>query len=488
MSVNRCVNPNVLSAISIVAVLLVSACGGGGGGDSSQSTPDSLLPAGGSSVSADNLTDRQIQRQAVDSMANLLGMDVSELGAVFDPTMDSPLSSDGVLGNPTPLYNDNNEELLSISLGLSEADTESITRTGNTLVVDLNENQVCRRLYESIQDASSCSFLMQHVTVTIDAASEDSGIVAYQYRGEPLVRVGYAPHAGSYELNLKPLVAVAQDQYVLTGDPDIVPVYPEQFEGVVRFSQSADPEFPDDLGSIELQITEPVRIISEEENLQVNIDAATLLSMGMTNTGGAFEFNLGALEVSSPVNGVGSPLMDIDLPGLTGRVEIQESNGDLVVTNLGLSNGPMTLNVNSGDVVRIALESFGFTVSEQEETVTLTGNLYADVLLDNTLGNLMEESALLSGLLQIAAPSGTVFGLSETGPVKLLQGGPFTVLLEETYNDGSVQNSLEVLAGDCFGSVNSSDSVSPENIVDAVDPFDGDNQPSDFLEVVPCND
>lgn len=488
MTVNRCCSHRAACAVALTAVLLMSACGGGGSASSSQPPTDSLLPAGGSSTSADNLTDRQIQRQAVDSMAGLLGLDVTELGSTFDPDLGSPLSEEGALNNPTPLYNENNKELLSISLGLSEADTQSIVRTGNSLLIDLDENQVCRRLFESIQEVSSCSFLMQHVTVTIDAASEDSGIVAYQYRGEPLVRVGYAPHAGSYELNLKPLVAIAQDQYVLTGNRDIVPVYPERFEGVVRFSQAADPEFPDDLGSIELQITEPVRIVSEEENLQVNIDVATLLSLGMTDAGGAFEFNLGALEVSSPVNGVDSPLIDINLPGLTGRAEIQEANGDLVVTNLGLSNGPISLSINSGDAVRIALETFGFTVSEQEETVTLTGNLYADVLLDNTLGTVLEETSLISALLQVAAPTGTIFGLSETGPIKLLQGGPFTVWLEETYNDGTIQNSLEVQAGDCFGGADSDDPVDVNSSVDGVDPSDAGEQSDDFLDVVPCSD
>lgn len=456
-----------LAPVALAGLMLLTACGGSSG-DSNNNAPSNSnapsVPPGGSSNPADELSTQEIQRSAADAMGRMFNLETNELGAAFDPESDSPLDESPDDGNAMAMGSDEMDMNLNTSLGIADEDVESITRDGNFITIDLDENALCA---DQMDSQDSCLSAVQHITVTIDAASDDSGVVSYLYRGEPAIRVGYAPNAGSYELRLDPWLVFLIDQREFIWDEEAMPEFPESFSGAYRLTVEADAEFPDELGSMTLELSEPMNIQSLAENVSIEAEASALWSIGMTPTGGVFEFGSGRSKISAPWDIGEGHTAEFFSPGFSGRADIREDNGLLTVSNFGMSNGPFTITVDSGDMLRIALEKFGFTVAESDNEVVLTGDLNLNVLLNNTMGTLTEDNSVYEALLDVLAPSGSAFSINSEGPTELLRGGPFSVTLNQTDELGTNESNVVVQPGGCFASAgDASEGAIPIQLVD----------------------
>lgn len=456
-------NATLRTLLMAASVGLLASCGGGGGGgdDDPGGTDASLLPAGGSTNTADGLSTRQIQEIAAASMNNMLslgsGSASDDMISIFDPEIDSIL--EGGADAPNILGENVTNSDLNSSLGLNENEVQSISREGNVVTIDLDENELCTPdtsgsdgLAQNAMDQEACESLLQYATVEINAISDDSGVVSYLYRGEPIFRAGYAPNAGSYEFRLDPLLTIAIDQQAYLLEPGDDLIFPQNFSGAYRLSAEADADEPDAIGRIVLELTESLNINLPSENVSITGEPSALLSIGTTETGGSIEFDLAEYRIDAPWDDDLNQSVSYLNPGFSGSIDIRESDGLLTVNNLGVTNGPISLNISSGDAIQFALEQFGFTVSEADGELILTGDLNLNLLIDNTMGSLLDESSVMDFMLSSLAPSGSAMLFSDSGPIQLLRGGPFSV--SYTISDGETNEGSTVVVdeGGCFDS------------------------------------
>jgi len=347
------------------------------------------------------------------------------------------------------------------------SDTATVTRDGNTITIDPDDNEICavdeQTGFEFDTDTQmaidSCLALAQHLTVAINAETEETGVVSYLYRNEPFINLAYAPDSGSYEIRFAPLLSVTQDQqpFVNADDPDPIP---QVLTGAIKFAVASDPETPDEAGSIALQISEAIQFTQAEDNSDVQVGVSTLWEVSIDAEGGSFGFDLGAISLSGNTADIDDPQpqnTNFLLPGLSGKATISNSSGDLIVSDLGLARGPLSITSNSTEVISVALDTFGFNVSEANGQIVTNGDINLNAMLNNAAGFNEELSTMLTAALNVIAPSGSAFEDQSPGVTKLVSGGPFQIVLQANDEVESNEDSLTVNAGSCFTEVDLAD-------------------------------
>lgn len=106
----------------------------------------------------------------------------------------------------------------------------------------------------------------------------------------------------------------------------------------------------------------------------------------------------------------------------------------------------------------MGLETFGFTVSMEDETITLDGALDIRILLREVLEDDTVSDTLFS-LLEMTAPAGTVLAEQFNGSTMVTSGGPLSYSLTTQDDNGNqVVDQLTVNAGQCAEEVGIEDS------------------------------
>jgi len=434
--------------------------------------------------SADNIATEALQRNAANATSDSLGASLNSVVQTmnnspalakafsvpgFGLTTPSPQGApEGAFNDPTepgPLLNASFEQrvrtesgsVFDMTLGLSGRSTTS--RSGNTITVDPDETEICLEQVEATEQAM-CEQLLADLIVRIKAESDKSGIINYLYQDQPLAIIHYSPIAGSYELKLAGLHRLMKRMNVLDSTTQQAP---DVMSGSVKFAaQVLNATAGAEAGSMTFSIPEQLVVRDASSETDVSIAPSTLFQLAADSATGnaSVEVNIGALSVAARADDIeGNPLQKLIMAGMTARANITANGNVLNVSNVGLGNGPMVMTVDSLESLRATLGTFGFTVSQQTNSIVLNQDLNYSVSTKNILGSHdIYESHDSTAEFSARAVAGTTFTELAAGIMRVDKGGPLSVDYAIFDGSTSANGSVNVQQGKCFGENYQSDS------------------------------
>ena len=457
--------------------LLLSACGG-----SSSSDPTPVVPPVVSPVVEQTSTE-ELKRIAAGSVGRGLENTLNDAGSVinqndavlagttldvlaggadsFDTTVDTDIAVDSETRN-----------LIEQTLALGDAGART-SRDANVITIDPDEAAVCDSAEAG--ESQSCLAVMEDLDVQLVVTSDVAGTIAYRFQQQPLMTIGYAPDAESFELNLAPFRAVAVSIAQLEG---IQANLPETFSGSVQFATNnvLDEQGDPQSSSVSVDVTRPIDISDAAQGVNLDFAIGTLFSIdtnSATGSGGV-EFNIGALQATFEGD---DGITNIDMPGFTARADVSEATGQLTVSNLGLERGPLRISVGDEEILRLAMEAFGFSVSESTDALVLTDGMNIEAFLSGVFGGSSSDEAvsidgtfltdgsfeqsfvtsmestfeILSQTISLTAPEGSSFARAGNGSLMLTAGGPLAFSEVEVNSLSTETNNIVLNVGECFG-------------------------------------
>jgi hypothetical protein len=418
--------------------LLLSGCGGSSGQDSI----------------VDDTSTADLKTSASGNIGNSLDTTLNGVSRVTSGS-DDPADS-GVGG----LWSNDAQSLVDTSLDLGN--DENTVREGSRITIDPNDAEVCA---EGLVDMNAndaefqrCQILVSDMLVRIDATSDTAGTLTYLFQEQPLAVIGYSTSANSFELNLGTLKTLIDAEAALNPDSDTTSPL-DTIQGAIRASATAtNLTAGAEAGTVALEVSQPIAIASADAGTSLSLGAGTIMALTVdaaTETG-SMEIALGALQ-QSETDDDGS-VNSIDMQGLTAIIDLTANAEQLSVRNLGIGQGPLMVSLNNSEVLNMGLETFGFTVSMEDETITLDGALDIRILLREVLEDDTVSDTLFS-LLEMTAPAGTVLAEQFNGSTMVTSGGPLSYSLTTQDDNGNqVVDQLTVNAGQCAEEVGIEDS------------------------------
>lgn len=302
-----------------------------------------------------------------------------------------------------------------------------------------------------------CQALVSDMLVQIDATSDTDGTMTYLFQGQPLAVVGYTTNSNSFELNLGTLKTLIDAESAL--NPDINDDSPlDTIQGAIRLSASATNQASgSEAGSVALEVSQPLSVASADAGTTLSLGIGKLFGMtaDAASDSASIEIAVGALQASE-TDSAGS-VSSIDMKGLTAIIEVQNNAEQLVVRNLGIGQGPLRLALDNTDVVNLGLDTFGFTVAEAGDDITLTGALNLSLLIKDVFEDNTVSDTLFS-LLEMTAPSGTQLSERFNGSLMVASGGPLNYsLTTQDENGNPLVNQVTVNSGQCADDSEDSD-------------------------------
>lgn len=438
-----------LPVLGLLTVAVLSACGAGSGDDGTA--------AGGNVAASVPVSD--LQRNAARNASANLGASLGGLERLFSdaaPFADDFVGDDeasGVDGTGSPEENTTSvpdispmvdqtesmaDKLLHASLGLDEGGLSRSSRSGSRVTVDPDDAAVCASidpdLYDenladadTLNDRSTCEALVSHLIVQIDADSEESGLITYQFDQQPLLLVGYSPSEASFDLNLGTLREVIVVAEALKGEESSVP---SLMEGRVKIAAMvSNSSFGQEAGSVSLSVPAAIRIVDDSVGIDISQSATSgfVLTADESTGTASVDFNTGVLNASINQADAGETpsVISLSLPGFTGRVDLINDGSRLVVSQLGLGNGPLSLSLDNVEVLSVALAPFGFTVDEADGLVVFDADLDLALALGNILPGVSDGDFQLNATLQ--GPAGTRLLGGASGDELVSGGGPLSL-------------------------------------------------------------
>jgi len=460
---------NLVSTIAKASLIfgatsVLIACGGRSGDDA---------PPVYQGASADSVDTATLQRNASSAASESLSATMNSMVLTLNGStalenlftvpgvgVGSSSNPDGVFNDPSepgPLVNPTFERrartqtggLFDSSIGLSGQATT--TRNGNTITIDPDETAIC--LEQETTSQSNCEQLLADMTVRMDAASDKSGTIQYLFRGEVFQVVDYSPIAGSYETHLSGV------HKMLTRLSEIDPLAesaPQTMTGILRFEAVVlNATSGSESGTMTISVKDAVKVIDSATGADISIAPSTLFKM-TANAGAntaSFEVGIGALAVASRVEDLaGNPLQKLAMQGMTAKATISQNGDVLTVSNVGLGNGPLVVTVDSMEAMRATLDTFGFTVNQNSNSITLNGDLNYSAAINNVLGFIdPSQSHNNAASYTVTAASDTKFTEVVDGLLRVVSGGPLTVSYDITEGVNSATGTVNVQQGQCIG-------------------------------------
>lgn len=463
----RYTNP-VRMVLSSSLIVMLAACGGR---DDGENAPVYV------GQPADSVSTETLQRNAVTASSDSIGVALSSvLNTMNNSAAVNNIASIPGLGlgagtaadnpsvfndpaQPGPLFNADFEQrmrtessgVFNATMGLSGS--ASTTRVANSITIDPDENEICQQqTMNDAADLATCTQLLADLTVQIDADSDQSGTINYLFRSEPVAEIQYSPVLASYELKLSGLHSVLNRLNELDGSSDAAP---DTMAGSLKFEARVLNATPGtEAASLTFSIPDPVTITSAADGTNLSLGQSKLMEF-TANAGtrtASVEVAIGALEFAARSDELtGNPMQRLMMSGMTMRADLSNNGGVLSMSNIGLGNGPLLITVDSMEAMRVTLDSFGYTVNNQN-SISLTGDLNFAVQLSNVLGFLDPMASHdSSASYAVSAMSGTVMSELVSGVMRIDQGGPLN--FSYSLDDGSSQASGQVVVnqGECFG-------------------------------------
>lgn len=462
------------AAVAVLSsAVLVSACGGGNaGGDGVADDPNqTVTPV--ETIALDHMSDNELQRSAANGSKQLrsgisdtqnfvtqsdLIANMNDSGAADGIAAMLGMSNDNddMQGAPsqnlasTDLWADAGvDALIDLSLGLDG--NADFTREGNSLFIDPDDAALCQHELLSAdataEEQQFCELMVSDLTVRIDGQTEEAGNIHYLYQGQALFNIAYAPGEVAYKVHLDGLYLVIQKANAI--DPMTFDNIPEVFSGVFELGMKIN---EDDSGAMSVTINSPIAIADNEEAFDLNIAASDLLRFEYDDAMGtaSMELDAGAAALSF-FDGV---QYDFVSPGSTVRVDLLDNGDRVSVSKLGFRDGAITISLDSIEMLRMTLSTFGFDV-DANGSIKLTGALDFNFML-SLVGDVFNQGQgggsedVLNLNLALGAPNGARFTPQDQGSVKLEDAGPFNVDFSASSNEFSDQQNFTVNQGECF--------------------------------------
>ena len=472
-------------ALAITSLLVLAACGSGT--DGKDATLMEILPVaetsvGDNSPAADSITTENLQRNAARNAAQSLSVN---LGGMQRVRGDSNVVATSAFSTQKALFNDDTgtnsadeeqpvsfrlpefaseeldgdiEHFLFAALGVDETGSSQAVREGNRITIDPDDAVVCAgELFvvdddDSVANQAQCMALVSHLSVQLDAETEQRGQVTFLFDGAPLLELGYGPLNAWYEVKLGALHQVMQlaQQLGIDNDSDVTVM-----QGSVRLSSTViNSSTGSESGSLSLVIPENV-LIEDADGSRLSVAASTVFVAASDAAAGtaSLEFGLGAVQLLAPVDDSDqspSPMALLSAAGLTGRIDLSNNGQQLTVSDFSFGRGALRYSIDSQAEAELMLAPLGFTFSEQSGKLVLSTDL--NVSLASSFYDASTGNASLN--LQATAPSGTTM-LADAEPNQLVQnGGPLNLTYSMTSPASSDNGFMTFSVGSCEDSSN----------------------------------
>ena len=347
--------------------------------------------------------------------------------------------------------------LVKASLATDESSSGVTTRSGNNILVDPDETELC--IDADVLSAGSqteldnCRALLQHVTVQLLVSDEDTGELTYLYKNQPMIIMGYSPNTESIQIDLgvTNVFSIDYSMQYLNEDITLDINQPDTVAGALKLEATVFNEAPSqEAGSLSFDVVQPVRIVNTNTQENISIGQGQLFAASVDAGAGTGEisFDLGAITANWVEE---SSLRRLNIPGISARADVDAESGAFKVSNFGLARGPLTMSVDNKEILRLALETFGFTVVENSDDLTIDGNLNLFAMIDHTLEPELDPS-VENLFLEMMATSGTSLNRAGNGNLQIGGTGPFTITVGNTRTSGAVERETIVAqSGDCIG-------------------------------------
>lgn len=472
-------HPALTPSVCLTALAVLVACGGGGSGDSGSSyTPqDVAISAGDTSGPADDVATDALQRNAARNAAASISVNLGGVqslakgtGSLSSSVAAAPVArpfNDGAITAeadvvPADVINDADSDiarLLQSTLGIDESGNVNgtVTREGNLITIDPDDEAVCDPDNNDMAaDSATCREIVSHFMVQIDAQTEQSGQLTYLFDNAPLLSIGYGPLNAVFDLELGVLHDVMQLGSQLDGDGESIPTL---MQGALRLTSSVtDNSANSEKGSMSLAVTEALLIEDSADGSSLSLAPSNIFSVSSDEAAGtaSLEFGMGALNVLMPTDEEdmfpANGMLRLAMNGLTGRMDLSNDGGNLVVSNLGFGNGPLSLSVDANNLLKLSLKPLGFSFSESN------GKLVMDSDLDLGLIVRMVNDGNMSMDFGLRAPQGTQLSPDAESNQLVSAGGPMELLYSDTSSGGQSENGFVTWnVGSCEDSSNQND-------------------------------
>ncbi len=476
----RQLHPALAPVICLTTLAVLVGCGSGDSG-SSYTPQDIAINAGDTSGPADDVATETLQRNAARNAAASISVNLGGVqslakgtGSLSSTVASAPVAmpfNDGTITAeagvaPADVIDDADSDiarLLQSTLGIDESGNVNgtVTREGNLILIDPDDAAVCAgQTYmaddtENAADSAICREMVSHFIVQIDAHTEQSGQLTYLFDNSPLLGIGYGPLNAIFDLELGVLHDVMQLGAQLNGDSESIPTL---MQGAIRVTSSVtDNRENSETGSLSLAVTKALLVEDSADGSRLSLAPSRIFSVSSDEAAGtaSLELAMGALNMLSPTDDedeLGNPtntMMRLVMNGLTGRLDLSNNGGKLVVSNLGFGNGPLSLSIDANNLLELSLKPLGFTFSESD------GKLVLDSELDLGLIIRMVNDGNMSANVDLKAARGTHLAPDAESNQLVSAGGPMSLTYSVSSSDGQSENGFVTWnVGNCEDSSN----------------------------------
>ena len=448
---------------SSIMSLALASCGGSRG---DSDTSNSLIAGGVTGGSATVVETEELQEIAANLSMSGLGINLDNLqtfgddvGTVSLPGSDTETINDNPDPNMFSELEESNNNFLNNTLGIGDTNA-LVTRENNLITIDPDEAAVCADeipLSASLNDEQNrCQQLVADLLVTIDAQSDETGIITYSFQNSPFWLIGYSPNGVSYEINLGGLFLIVERSAQLEGQVlDPVP----NIAGAIRLSAQVQNDEPgSEAGQLTLAVTDALNLDTGSGESTIRLQPSTVFELDFNEASGDFAARVdwGALQLFSEVGSGDSEgnttiqASQFNLAGLSGELSANSNSPDLQLRNIGIGGVPLNITIDSVEAISLDLENFGVNLNGDTGVLSLDGALAAQLAFDNMMGIFDDISTDSIGSFSLSSAAGSVFTPRSDGSTELSDGGPLNASVSIVSNSGSTQIDTTVSAGDCF--------------------------------------
>jgi hypothetical protein len=412
----------------------------------------------------------QLQSTTARRVANVIGLNLKSLQRLSDEALRDlePGSIGAELVTDIEIemlaaFDSDNSSFMDNTLGLNDSNA-LVTRQGNIITIDPDEQLICANEFPLLDlpgnNLSNCEQLLQELSVQIHAHSDESGIITYSFQNNVVLTIGYSENSASYELQLAGLQQLVEYSQQLSGN-----TVEEQgaMSGALRLSATVLNDVEGAVaGELALEITQALNLVPTlSASDSITLQPSTVFKISFNEAMGDVitSVDWGSLQLIADVsdNGDDTMLSQLNLGGLTANATLNANTSILKLTNVGIGNVPLTINVNQINTVNLSLSAFDVTLDADSGIITFDGALGAALTVSNALGVIEGSGPEASANLSINAAAGTTLRDEGNGTTRVLNNGPFAVSAGVVSDGVSLQQNASFNVGDCFASDDESD-------------------------------
>lgn len=343
------------------------------------------------------------------------------------------------------------EQLIDTTLGL--VGNADIVRDGNSMTIDPDDEELCQAIALDMQgdlnEMQFCLAMVSDLLVRIDGQTEDSGNISYLFQDETVMQIEYSTGQALYKLRLPGVGRVFEKATQLNSDE--FGSMPEVFDGVIELGMRSDNEdFGNEAGAMSIAITSPIHVQHNDAGFNIQLAASNLLQFEHDNALGTASIELDSNAFLYSIRD--GETIEFAGSGSTVKVDLFNDGEQISVSKLGLGNGPLTVSIDSVEVVKMTLDTFGFDVDTLAQQLVLTEGLNFNLMI-KLVSSLFDDSESGEDLLveaAVSAPGSALFSAQPDGSVKLDNAGPLAIDWFFSFAGVSESASFMVSPGECF--------------------------------------